>query len=277
MPQKITISGWEIEIPDCWRIEYNNFPDGIFRVEHLTSFDRLYKAVSDTGYTMTVDWVPPKSSRGVFVFKVASGTGFEERHYTEGIAWVSNLTSGIEKYAHGLCSQEHKKLWIEDSKPVYYRFKDRYFRFEDKDAIVYDAKTGKELFKKDLQETYIKSIQYDPFDRGFLVFFDYPPGALVEGYKNSTGVEIQNGIDALYSNKYPEHCCKKGGFKTLGLFDENMDLIWWAESRTKEGKPIHLYSRLLSHGKDYMDFSAWEMKVTLDPKTGKIIKHQFSK
>ncbi len=165
MTRKIKVSGWEEEIPDYWDIEYNNFPDEIFRVKHLKTFDKLFKAVSDTGYTMTVDWIPPKNENDQFISKVVSGEGFKKKQYVKKLVRPGHVASKIRFFGHYLCSEEHRRLWLDGGKvsiipssenkvnfepsiPVYHEFKNRYFKVEGEEVIVYDVKTGRELFRK---------------------------------------------------------------------------------------------------------------------------------
>ncbi|MFZ2455195.1 MAG: hypothetical protein WAX07_01785 [Candidatus Altiarchaeia archaeon] len=301
MTQKVRVSGWIIEIPDCWKIEYNNFPNKVFQVEDLKGFDTLFKAVSSTGYTMTVDWIPPRSEHGRFIFRVVdSENGFEAREYAEDFVRPGALMSIIEIFNWGLCSNEHKKIWLEGgevaipyqkgsfvykgktirlesivspSRPFYYPLKEKYFRFEGEEGFIYDATSGKELFRKKLHYSNIKNIITDPFNRGFLIYFDSIPKTYdnLDSYQNSgeqfDGIQYTS-LPNPRSRDFPKN------YSNLGLFDENLNVVWWAESLRKIKS---YYSHLRKYEDGFMEFSAYGRGVKLDSKTGKIIEDWFEK
>lgn len=288
MPNTIRVSGWYGEIPDCWRIEYNNFPDEIFRVSHLKTFDKLFKAVSSTGYTMTVDWVSPKSENGEFIFKVVSGEGFKKRQYVIDVIKPRWLASKIERFGNALCSEEHQKLWLyggkfpivpgskelidfNPSNPVYYEFKNRYFRVEGEKVIVYDVKTGRELFRKKPGDCQITKIYVDPLNRGFLLFFDITQNYMLPSYRDTKETENKDGID--YVGIVPPQPRKvKRHHKYLGLFDENLDVVWWAENFIHKGMNMTYYT-ILEQTKNHiwvLSYHGYNVKINLE--NGKILE-----
>jgi hypothetical protein len=295
MTQTVRISGWVREIPDCWKIEFNNFPDKVLQVEDIKYFNTLYKAISNTGYTMTVDWLPPRSENGRFILHIVDNKkGFSVREFSANFIRPGALMSLIKVFSWGLCSKNHKKLWhdggyitipydegqhnFNSSKPSYYHFKNRYVRFEGKEGIVYDEVSGKELFRKNLNNANLEGlvlnpVTLDPFNRGFLVFFEPIPEeyAPITSYMN-TG-EQQDGFDfsPLHNPKFKDF---PKDYSNLGLFDENLNVIWWAESLRKINS---YYFTLTKFREDFMEFSAYGRGVKLNPKTGKILEQWFEK
>lgn len=292
MTQRLKVSGWEREIPDCWKIEFNNFPNKILRVDNILGFDKLFKAISNTGYTMTIDWVPPKDTHGNFVFRVVGGEGFDQREYKRDILNPHGVIANIESYGWALCSEKHEEFWlkggeiklpgkvypifISSSTPCYYLFENKYFSFKGEEGFIYDVSSKKKPLRKNLHGANIKRVVYDPFNRGFLIFLDLPKEFKgIRIYKNTD--EQQNGfiLDTTAKNSPTKNIPKY--FSYLGLFDGNLNSIWWAEACIDSSGHNVGYFNLIKHGTDYMWFSAYDHKIKLDPKTGKIIEHYASK
>ncbi len=82
-------------------------------------------------------------------------------------------------------------------------------------------------------ECQITKMYVDPLNRGFLLFFSRINSFMIPSYRDTDESENEEGIN--YVGIVPSNAKKlKEINRFLGLFDENLDVVWWAEKFVHE-------------------------------------------
>lgn len=206
-------------------------------------------------YTLSVDFLPKKTGTfHGFLSKLSRGDGlnYKSIYHIQG-AWSTlkdSSTSGlfvrIKDYLSDYVNKKGIEKFNQNAYKKYLQYKNKLYTYKENYFICLDKKNQKEIFRKQIGLKPIERIELSPIENGIIIW----------------------SKDA--------HPVVKGRTRSLGLYDEFGENIWYAE---KEDKGVYNegYTSLKFIQHKLFAHFAYDVYCEIDLKTGNILSRRFTK